>query len=404
MQSGKFQKLKSGVTQRIGNIRRFLMRGRTKSDAPEHLDKEKPQLQESRARRPVRRVAPSSERMAVFIARVNSASQWIQVHVQPISRRMNWEAIRAGGLIFGLAFVAASSVSTFAVSMVLKASAPAKKPNDEASTDETEIVTQAKVVDDSGASVSEITKKILTRNLFNSEGVLAPEAVLSSDDAKQTSTLDFEAVACNNEKLPVEVLGTIDTGSPFASYVTVKDQKVSYADTYKVGSVIIDYEDYEVYKVTRESAEFRKGDQKICVTINETAKGPKSNGASSAGPAAKAEVRPENVVNLEFTAEDLAQGIGPGYANILNSAKLIPVPVEGAGGTIAGFKLIAIKSDSLFNKLKLLNQDIVTEVNGVSLKDASEGFKLYQALQEEREINIRVMRDGTPMTFMVRVK
>ncbi len=404
MRSGKFQKLKSAVAHRIGSIRRTLLRGRGKPEPQEKL--EKPQVPESKNRRPARRGDPSSERLAVFVARVNSASQWIQVHAQPISRRVNWEAIRVGGLIFGLAFVAASSVSTFAVSMVLKASAPAKKPKDETSSEEPPIATvaQAKVVDDSGASVSEITKKILTRNLFNSEGVLAPEAVVSSDDAKQTSTLDFESVACNNEKLPVEVLGTIDTGNPFASYVTVKDQKVSYADTYKVGSVIIDYEDYEVYKVTRESAEFRKGDQKICVIINETAKGPKPNGPNSGGPAAKAEVRPENVVNLEFTAEDLAQGIGPGYANILNSAKLIPVPVEGAGGTIAGFKLIAIKSDSLFNKLKLQNQDIVTEVNGVSLKDASEGFKLYQALQEEREINIRVMREGTPMTFMVRVK
>jgi general secretion pathway protein C len=82
---------------------------------------------------------------------------------------------------------------------------------------------------------------------------------------------------------------------------------------------------------------------------------------------------------------------------------LIPLPA-GEGGGVAGFKLIAIKPESLFNKLRLQNQDIVTEVNGVSLKDASEGFKLYQALQEEREINIRVMRGETPMTFIIRVK
>lgn len=386
----------------VGSIRRVLSRGTSKATAHEALARR--DLSPPHVRRSPRRGNAANERMAIFVARVNSVSQWIQVHFQPISRRINWEATRVGGLIFGLAFVAASSVSTFAVGLVMKASAPAKKPQEESSAQDQQMTAQAKVSDDSGASVSELSKKILARNLFNSEGVLAPEAVVNADDAKQTRTLDFESVACNNDKLPVEVLGTIDTGNPFSSYVTVKDQKVSYADTYKVGSIIIDYEDYEVYKVTRERVEFRKGDQKICVTINEPAKGPKADKASATGAGPKAEVRPENVVNLEFTAEDLAQGIGPGYANILNSAKLIPVPVEGAGGTIAGFKLIAIKSDSLFNKLKLQNQDIVTEVNGVSLKDASEGFKLYQALQEEREINIRVMRDGTPMTFMVRVK
>ena len=46
----------------------------------------------------------------------------------------------------------------------------------------------------------------------------------------------------------------------------------------------------------------------------------------------------------------------------------------------------------------------MADVNGVSLRDATQGFKLYQSLQEEREIVIGVMRGGQPTTVKVRVK
>ena len=336
----------------------------------------------------------------VWLPRLFAASQWIQLKSAPYLKKVDFHAVRAGTLILTLSFISASAVSTFSVTLVMSVGKGNKKVSQDASLP-LQINEQAKVGSTEGPSFSELSRNILARNLFNSDGTLAPEEVVESSDAKQTSTLDFETVPCSSEKLPVAVLGTIDTGNPFASYVTVKDQKVAYADTYKVGSLIIDYEDYEIYKVTRDQVEVRKGDLKICVVLNEKEVDKSAQKPGENPDASKAEVKPENIVNLEFTADELAQGIGPGYANILNSAKLIPA-VEG--GNVTGFKLISIKPDSLFQKMKFQNRDVVTEVNGVSLKDASEGFKLYQALQEEREITIRVLRDGTPMTFMVRVK
>lgn len=338
----------------------------------------------------------SDEDFSATLVKIFNFAQWLQVKSQPFVRKVDWEATRSVAMILALSFIAASALSTFSVSLVMDTGQGASRAQSDGVTGSGP---QAQVRDESGVSMSELNKLILERNLFNSSGELAPEEQAIEDDSTQSEGLDFEQVPCSAEKLPVQVLGTIDTGNPFTSYVTVKDQKVSYADTYKVGSMIIDFEDYEIYKVTRERVEVRKGDQKICVTINE----PKSSKTVSDAPGEnKAQVQPENVVNLEFKAEELSEGIGPGYSAILNSAKLIPLP--GEGGVIQGFKLIAIKPESLFRKMNFQNQDIITEVNGVSLRDASEGFKLYQALQEEREINIRVMRGGVPMTFLVRVK
>ena len=202
--------------------------------------------------------------------------------------------------------------------------------------------------------------------------------------------------------MPVEVVGTIYTGDPLASFVSVRDSKVSDNDTYKHGDPIIEHEEYEVHKVHRGGVEFRKGDQKICVALKGFEKDKKGAGASSAAAQTSGSVRPDNVENVEFDSAYVQQEIGPGYANILNSAKLIP-EVE-AGGKTAGFKIIAITPGSLFDKMKLGNGDVITEVNGVSLRDASQGFKLYQALQEEREITVNLMRGGEPMVRKVRVK
>lgn len=320
-------------------------------------------------------------------------SVWVQLQFQPIARKLDWSLVRALGLILALSFVAASSVSTFAVSVLMSGSGSADGKHQ---VEALRIVGDVKAVDDSGPGLASLTRTILNRNLFNSAGELAPENEEVETESTQTSDLDFESVPCSKEKPPVAVLGTIFTGDPFNSYVTVKDSKVSYADTYKVGSMVIDYEDYEVYKVLRDKVEFRKGDQKICATLDVIGE---SQNASADAPEQR--TQPDQVVNLQFEAEELADGIGPGYANILNSAKLIPA-LEG--GSVVGFKLIAIKPDSLFRKMKLQNQDVITEVNGVSLKDASEGFKLYQALQEEREINMKVVRGDQVMTYIVRVK
>jgi type II secretory pathway component PulC len=326
-------------------------------------------------------------------------SNWFQVRAQPVLRRVDWKLIRTSGLILAMTFVLASSVSTFAAHSALNFAISARKTGKPS---EGELMAMPKSPSDGGPSGSELQRFILSRNVFNSEGKLAPEVSANEGGLQKTKDLDFDAVPCVDQKLPVEVVGTIYTGDPLRSFVSVKDAKVSDNDTYKPGDVIIEHEDYEVHKVFRGHVEFRKGDEKICVALKGFEKEGSKDTASAALPTTGS-VRPENVENLEFESALVQQEIGPGYANILNSAKLIP-EVEPGTGTVAGFKIIAITPGSLFEKMKLQNGDVITEVNGVSLRDASQGFKLYQALQEEREITVNLSRQSEPMVRKVRVK
>lgn len=325
-------------------------------------------------------------------------SAWFQFKAQPVLRKFDWSLIRACALILAVAFVLASSVSTFAANSALNFAISARKAEKPGAEGQ---ISVPMVAADGGPSGGELKKFILERNVFNSEGTLAPDGD-SAGGVKKTQDLDFDAVPCSEEKLPVEVVGTIFTGDPLTSYVSVRDPKISENDTYKHGDVIIEHEDFEIHKVFRGNVEFRKGDQKICIALKGFGDEKKAQGGVAGGALAPGSVRPENVENLDFDSAFVQNEIGPGYANILNSAKLIP-EIEPSGKT-AGFKIIAISSGSLFEKMKFQNGDVITEVNGVSLRDASQGFKLYQALQEEREITVNLTRNGEPMVRKVRVK
>lgn len=335
-----------------------------------------------------------------LITTLFSLSQWLEVKLSPIFRRMNWSLIKVVSSIFALSFVFASSVSTFAANLALNSALKAQRASSATGAASPKGAGFADVAT-GGASVSELKRNILTRNLFNSEG----KAPLEDSDTKvtQTKDLDFDKVVCTEEALPVEIIGTIYTGDPKKSFVIIKDAKVEDADVYKTGDLVIDHEDFEVYAVEQTFVEFRKGDAKICVAV----KGHETTSRDGQGTAAKANdaptVRAENIENFTFDSSFLQNEIGPGYANILNAAKMIPETEEGTGKMV-GFRLISIVPGSLFDKMKLQNGDVIQDVNGVSMRDPSQGFKLYQSLQEEREITIGIMRGGTPMVRKVRVK
>ncbi|MEY4065269.1 MAG: hypothetical protein RIR26_1477 [Pseudomonadota bacterium] len=333
---------------------------------------------------------------------------WFQSSVLPVLRRFNWKLIQGLMAVLVVSFFLANSISTFAANGILSLTrsdgkSTGKKTRVTPADEGGEEMTPGSVALGSPQTANAISlkKEILGRNLFNAEGKLAPE-VLKDDQklVRKDMTLDFEKVECTSAELPVQINGTIFTGDPLKSLAILKDPKIADADIYKPGDAIIDHEDYEIYKVGRGMLEVRKGNSKICVAINGYGKKEGDGGSdfqspSTAKPAGESK-------EFEFDAAFISQEIGPGYATILNCAKLIPE--IDASGKMQGFKMISIATSCLFDRIQIQNGDVVTEVNGVSLKDPGQGFKLYQSLQEERTTNINILRNGEPITRIIRVK
>lgn len=80
------------------------------------------------------------------------------------------------------------------------------------------------------------------------------------------------------------------------------------------------------------------------------------------------------------------------------------VPYTSQGGTAQGFRLSAIKADSLIERIGLKNGDIVQRVNGVEITDPSTAFTLLQDMQGRSQIRVDVLRNHQPTTLSYEIR
>lgn len=73
-------------------------------------------------------------------------------------------------------------------------------------------------------------------------------------------------------------------------------------------------------------------------------------------------------------------------------------------GKTNGFRLFAIRPNSLFQKIGLQNNDIVQRVNGIELTDPARAMSLFQELQGETRLNVDVIRGGETRTLSYEIR
>ncbi|MBI4516047.1 MAG: hypothetical protein HY699_09565 [Deltaproteobacteria bacterium] len=69
------------------------------------------------------------------------------------------------------------------------------------------------------------------------------------------------------------------------------------------------------------------------------------------------------------------------------------------GGRSTGFRLFAIRQDSLFDKIGLKNGDILQRINGIEINDPGRAMGLFQELRNEREVTVDLVRNKEPKTL-----
>ncbi len=74
---------------------------------------------------------------------------------------------------------------------------------------------------------------------------------------------------------------------------------------------------------------------------------------------------------------------------LLQQARAVPFFKDGKS---VGLRLFAIRSGSLYEKIGLMNGDILKELNGTSLGDVSQAIKLFEKLKEEKDITLKLER------------
>lgn len=247
----------------------------------------------------------------------------------------------------------------------------------------------------------DIKKAILERNLFNSEGQYPKEELeRAAASADGRPVFDINA-PCQPCALNIELVGTIYLGNREKSLATVKEKGLSDADVYRVGDVIIGSDDAVIAAVERNELIINNKGIKECLSLKSDIEKQIESGEGGSGQASVTGA-PEQLPPVLVDGPYVESELGAGFGKIINAARFVPNLTDSQ---MNGFKIFAIDPSSLFSKVGLQNGDIITQVNDVSLKNPDQGFALYEAFRNEREVRISVLRNGsTPQMITVRIK
>lgn len=318
-----------------------------------------------------------------------------------LGRKLMYAALVVAG-----AYVAASSVSAYLMSDMLQSALIAFN---RISSKQVAVASINLTAQD---NYREIEKAIKERNLFNSTGEFPDESSPDSKkDEKKTGQFDINA-PCQKPTLNVELVGTIYGDGGGVSVATLQEQGYSESDIYKEGDAIVGNEAAAIVRIERNRVIINNNGVKECLELASAAKGRKDNFGSFPEPGAG--TAPTNPTPMPdsppptgggdcaFDEKYVQDELGPGFGTIIQKARLVPNTTDAQ---MNGFKIFAIDQSSLLGKTGLQNGDIITQVNETSLKQPEQGFTLYQAFQDEREVRIHILRRGTtPMTITCRIK
>jgi general secretion pathway protein C len=115
-------------------------------------------------------------------------------------------------------------------------------------------------------------------------------------------------------------------------------------------------------------------------------------------PRARTPVMAPSVAAPPAANESLRTVISQNAGRLTDIIRLAPNVDQGK---VIGFRVQPGKDRAAFDALGLVPGDVVTEINGVALDDASKGLQAFEALGEATMANVSVLRDGAPQALVI---
>ncbi len=121
---------------------------------------------------------------------------------------------------------------------------------------------------------------------------------------------------------------------------------------------------------------------------------------AAAVPAPMSGARDEPGV-VAFARAELERRIAEESPRLLAETSLIPVTEDGR---TTGFTLGRLPENSLLTEVGLQPGDVLTEINGTPVDSVATLLALYGRLRGESEVRAGVLRGGSPLTLVLRLR
>jgi general secretion pathway protein C len=244
---------------------------------------------------------------------------------------------------------------------------------------------------------------IVERNIFGATEKAAPPPVVEKEE-EPIETLE-------ETTLQLSLLGTI-AGDPESARAIIMDQRARSQDIYRVGDSV---QGAEIRQILRGKVVLRHGEKDEILTMAESAEAPQPAAAAASRnnrrlsrdrrtrqlPRVRgsAEEQPQDDLAVSGEAEEeiipIAQDELQDSINDLNQLMTqVRIRPYFRAGKPEGLIVSQIQADSIFQKLGLMNGDIIASVNGKQMSSPEEAFELYNSLNSGSQVSLEVTRRG----------
>lgn len=248
-------------------------------------------------------------------------------------------------------------------------------------------------------------KTIVTRNIFNKTGEI-PKEEFSLDE--RGAHRGDQAI---KSELPLKVNGIIYGGTVTSGIALIENTEKKKQDSFMVGDQVT--KDAVLKEIHERKVILFVVDHKEYIELTEPAlaKGKRAKRKGAVGGSGKfglantgkysEEGFERDGTNITMSADFRQKLLTTDFTKVLQDAKAEPVY---EGGELNGFRLIRIRPDSVYEKGGLQNDDVVKEINGVSLVDTAQAIKLLNSLRGTSDISIGLNRGGKTVNVNIQVK
>lgn len=241
------------------------------------------------------------------------------------------------------------------------------------------------------------TNTILSRNIFNIEGTIPNDGQLIGTQSKCVGVP-------NQSPLPYQLIGVIYGGNSQSSAAILENFNTQEVLVVKKGSslpqkgVVSDIEVNRIWIISSGCPEYIDL-PKFKLPSSRVRRGGASQMASDQS---YSEAGFDRIgTNTDVTRQWVDDILNNKLASVLNDALATPHMVDGR---IDGFTISQIEPMSVYDKFGLKNGDTVMAINGIPLNDVGQAIQTLNALKNEGNIELQVMRNGKLTTFRVNVQ
>lgn len=179
------------------------------------------------------------------------------------------------------------------------------------------------------------------------------------------------------------------------SYAIIEDGARKKQELYRVGDKI---QNRTLVRIEWHRVFLRNGTREEMLEIEEANKRSPSSPAVAEAAGDGIEEQGENEYLIARSEVDEAM---ENMNQLFTQIRAVPHFQDGKAN---GFRLFAIRRNSIFQKIGLRNGDIIQSINGNPLTDPARGMEMIQELRDQNAITVEVVRNRQPSTLSYEIR